>query len=69
MTRKGEGAEPGARPGTGPGTGSVRSFKFNSEEAYEALCPRQEWSVLPREPRIWDLPVVVEETGGRRGKR
>ena len=48
-----------------PSAPNVRSFSLNSDEAYEALCPRQErpWipnGALPREPRVWNLPVLVE---------
>jgi hypothetical protein len=51
-----------------PSAPNMRSFSLNSDEAYEALCPRQErpWipnGALPREPRVWGLPVIVE---GRR---
>ena len=43
----------------------MRTFKLNSPEAYEVLCPREErpWipnGALPREPRAWDRPVIVE---------
>ena len=42
-----------------------RSFSLNSEEAYEALCPRFErpWianGALPREPRIREQDVIVD---------
>jgi hypothetical protein len=43
----------------------MRSFSLNSDEAYEALCtPRERpWipnGALPREPRMWERPVIVE---------
>lgn len=51
-----------ANPPTAP---NMRSFSLNSDEAYEALCPREDkpWIMngsLPREPRVQNLPVVVE---------
>jgi hypothetical protein len=44
---------------------NMRSFSLNSDETYEALCPRIErpWIMadsLPREPRVWNRPVIVE---------
>jgi hypothetical protein len=44
-----------------------RTFSLNSDEAYAALCRRSEaWipnGALPREPRAWDRPVIVEPAG------
>ena len=45
-----------------------RSFGLNSDEAYEAMCRREDrpWIMagsLPREPRAWGLTVVVEKRG------
>jgi len=45
-----------------------RSFALNSDEAYAALCPREnrpwiEAGSLPREPRAWEREVVVEKRG------
>ena len=42
-----------------------RSFGLNSDEAYAAMCPREDrpWIMagsLPREPRTWEREVVVE---------
>lgn len=42
-----------------------RTFTLNSQEFYEAVrTPRERpWipnGALPREPRVWDLPVIVE---------
>lgn len=42
-----------------------RSFSLNSDEAYAALCPREErpWianGALPREPRSRAPEVIVE---------
>jgi hypothetical protein len=42
-----------------------RTYSLNSEEAYEALCPREDepWirnGALPREPRVWGPEVIVE---------
>lgn len=41
-----------------------RSFSLSSDEAHAALCRRSEaWipnGALPREPRAWDRPVIVE---------
>jgi len=44
---------------------NMRSFSLNSDEAYEALCPRPErpWipnGALPREPRTPGPEVIVE---------
>ena len=59
MTEKCEGDQPSAP--------NMRSFSLNSDEAYEALCtPRERpWipnGALPREPRVWGLPVIVEHS-------
>ena len=45
-----------------------RSFSLNSDEAYDAICPRPDrpWIMagsLPRDPRVWDREVVVEKGG------
>jgi hypothetical protein len=50
-----------------------RSFSLNSDEAYAALCPRQDepWIMagsLPREPRVWDPPLIIEPTRSRARK-
>ena len=49
----------------------LRTFGLNSQEFYDAVCePRERpWipnGSLPREPRVWDPPVIVEP---RRSKR
>ena len=46
-----------------------RSFGLNSDEAYAAMCPREDrpWIMagsLPREPLTWGLEVVVERRRG-----
>ena len=51
-----------------PTAPNMRTFTLNSPEFYEAVCtPRQRpWipnGALPREPRMWDLPVIVEARG------
>lgn len=48
-----------------PTAPNMRTFSLNSDEAYEALAtPRERpWipnGALPREPRVWERPVVVE---------
>ena len=50
----------------------LRTFTLNSDEAYSALCdPRERpWipnGALPREPRLRDLEVIVEPSGGKIG--
>lgn len=52
-------------PDANPTAPNMRSFTLDSEEAYEALCPRQDrpWIMngsLPREPRGRNLPVITE---------
>ena len=54
-----------------PEAPNMRSFTLDSDEAYEALCPREErpWIMngsLPRSPRGRDLPVIIEWRGGRK---
>jgi hypothetical protein len=49
---------------------TIRTFSFNSPEAYAALCPRTDrpWipnGALPREPRLRNPEVVVEPRRGR----
>jgi hypothetical protein len=49
----------------------LRSFSLNSQEFYDAVCERVErpWipnGALPREPRKWELEVIVEV--GKRGR-
>jgi hypothetical protein len=49
----------------------LRSFSLNSQELYNAVCERTErpWipnGALPREPRKWELEVIVEV--GRPGR-
>jgi hypothetical protein len=46
----------------------MRSFSLNSDEAYAALCPREDrpWipnGALPREPRVREREVIVEVRG------
>ena len=48
----------------------MRSFKFDSREFYEAVCPPADrpWipnGALPREPRPRDPAVIVEVRKGR----
>jgi hypothetical protein len=48
-----------------------RSFSLNSHEAYAPLCApgAAPWianGALPREPRVWDLPVIVEPSDRKR---
>lgn len=47
-----------------------RSFSLNSAEACAALCPRSEAWIpnggLPREPQLWDAPVIVERGRSRK---
>ena len=45
-----------------PAAPNQRSFSLNSDEAYDAMCPRPDrpWIVagsLPREPRVWGREV------------
>ena len=54
-----------------PEAPNMRTFSMNSKEFYEAVCiPRERpWipnGALPREPRVWDLPVIVEHERIRR---
>ena len=44
----------------------LRSFSLNSDQAYAALCSREDrpWipnGALPREPRLWERGVIVEK--------
>lgn len=53
-----------------PTAPNQRSFELNSDEAYQALCPREArpWIMtgsLPREPRGRDATVIVQT--GRAG--
>ena len=46
----------------------IRTFNLNDPEAYAILAtPRERpWipnGALPREPRLWEMPVVVEPKG------
>jgi hypothetical protein len=45
----------------------MRSFSLKSAEAEAALCPPPDpwvWAGgLPREPRVWERAVIVEERG------
>jgi hypothetical protein len=48
-----------------PTAPNMRSFSLKSDEAYEALCTPRERPWIPngalrREPRSWNLPVIVE---------
>jgi hypothetical protein len=48
-----------------PAAPGIRSFSLDSDEAYEALCPRvaEPWirnGSLPRTPRMWGQKVIVE---------
>jgi hypothetical protein len=42
----------------------MRTFSLNSDEAYAALCGRGRYDpwirngALPREPRVWEQPVI-----------
>ena len=52
-----------------PSAPNMRSFSMNSPEGHAALCyPRDEaWipnGSLPREPRGWDISVIVETRRG-----
>lgn len=54
-----------------PDAPNMRSFSLKSDEAYEALCPREKWpwipnGALPREPRVWEREVIVEASGRKR---
>jgi hypothetical protein len=51
----------------------LRSFSLNSDEAYAALCPREERPWIPngalrREPPGRELEVIVEPSQRRRKK-
>jgi hypothetical protein len=46
-----------------------RTFSMNSKEFYEAVTRPPEvhmWGPgLPNEPRVWDLPVIIEPRAKR----
>ena len=48
----------------------IRTFPMNSKEFYEAVTRPPEphmWGPgLPNEPRVWDLPVIVEHSKHRK---
>ena len=49
-----------------PDAPNMRTFAMNSKEFYEAVTRPPEphmWGPgLPSEPRVWDLPVIVEHS-------